>query len=80
MESSFVDEYGNIHFVLDRKNFTNDIFNVVITKGEKYGGESEPAQGHVLINCCASNDQDTIGHLRNILLCNHMAEILKQNR
>lgn len=75
-----MDEYENIHFVLDRKTFINDIFNMVITKGVKYGENSEPVQGHVLINCSASNDQDTIGHLRNILLCNHMAQILKLNR
>ena len=80
LESSFADKYGNIHFVLDRKIFLKDIFKIVIQKGVNFGQKSGPDQGVILVNCSSSHDQGTVGHLRNILICNHMAQILKHNR
>ena len=78
--STYTDEYRNIHIVLDRKIFIQDIFDMVIVQGVNYGQKQEPVQSSILINCSSVNDGLTVGQLRNFLLCNHMAQILKQSR
>ena len=80
LSSSYVDEYRNIHIVLNRMTFIKDIFDMVITQDRKYGEKKEAQDNNILINCTLSRDELTVGQLRNILLCCHMGQVLKQNR
>ena len=80
LASSYIDQYRNIHFVLNRHIFIKDIFHVVIAQGVNYGQKQEPEQCNVFINCCSIDDELTVGKLRNVLLCNHLAQVLTQNR
>jgi arginyl-tRNA synthetase len=77
--SSYVDEYGSIHIILNRKIFIEDIFEMVIQQGVNYGQKQKPIEGYVLINCNSVDGELNLGQLRNILLSNHTAQVLKQN-
>ena len=79
LASSYMDEYGNIHIALNRKIFIKDIFGMVFQQGVNYGQKQGPVESHAVINCNSVNDELNVGQLRNILLCNHMAQVLKQN-
>lgn len=80
MASSFVDEYSNIHIILDRKTFIKEIFGIVISQGVSYGQKQETQQSSILIKCSFVDDEFTVGQLRNILLSNHIAQVLKESR
>ena len=79
LASSFMDEYGNVHVALNRKVFIKDIFGMVFQQGINYGQKQGPVESHALINCSSVNDELNVGQLRDILLCNHMTQVLKQN-
>lgn len=83
-----IDEYNNVHLYFDRKTYMKDVFEMVFTNGIAYGQRKNPtaASEHFLVNGgnvladSSSEDAITVGWLRTLLLCNHMSELLKQNR
>lgn len=85
LASSYIDQYKSIHIALNRVTFIQDTFEIISAQGGNYGQTKKTNHGKIVI--CYNDVKFDDGlhgmsteQLRSILLCNLMAQVLRQKK
>lgn len=70
-----------LNFFIDRKGYTADVLNHILSDGAHYGDNDDGQKKNVTIDMSSPNIAKPIsmGHLRSTVIGNSIAEILKKN-